>query len=130
MNRGVLEPAVAAQQVVDDRGQIGLHAMLVSTMSTLSVDLKLANLLWLQAQAKASGKVDLSRTLNELLDQLRLSANATEVRSVRGTIELPESDLDELDLLRDVQVGLADVEAGRVIAHEEVRELLQKRYAG
>ncbi len=45
-------------------------------------------------------------------------------------IESYRSLLDELDLLRDIQVGLADVEAGRVIPHEEVRELLHKRYAG
>ncbi len=45
-------------------------------------------------------------------------------------IESYQSLLDEIDLLRDVQVGLADVEAGRVIAHEEVRELLYKRYPG
>ena len=45
-------------------------------------------------------------------------------------IDSYQSLLDELDLLRDIQAGLADVEAGRVIAHEEVRELLQKRYAG
>ncbi len=38
--------------------------------------------------------------------------------------------LDELEFLRDIQVGLADVEAGRVIAHAEVSELLDKRYAG
>ena len=36
--------------------------------------------------------------------------------------------LDEVGLLRDVQRGLADVEAGRVVPHEEVRVLLQKRY--
>lgn len=45
-------------------------------------------------------------------------------------IESYRSLLDELALLRDVQAGLADVEAGRVIAHEEVRDLLQQRYAG
>ena len=43
-------------------------------------------------------------------------------------IESYQSLLDEVDLLRDVQVGLADVEAGRVVAHEEVRKLLHQRY--
>ena len=38
--------------------------------------------------------------------------------------------LDEVALLRDVQRGLADVEAGRVVPHEEARELLQNRYRG
>lgn len=47
----------------------------------------------------------------------------------------PVSELDAnstaiLELIRETQVGLADVEAGRVIPHEEVRELLHKRYAG
>ncbi len=36
--------------------------------------------------------------------------------------------LDELDLLRDVHRGLADVEAGRVVPHQEVRRLLRERY--
>ncbi len=45
-------------------------------------------------------------------------------------IESYQGLLDELALLRDIQVGLADVKAGRVIAHAEVRELLHKRYAG
>ncbi len=45
-------------------------------------------------------------------------------------IESYRSLLDELELLRDVQVGLADVEAGRVIAHEDVRHLLHQRYPG
>ncbi len=45
-------------------------------------------------------------------------------------IESYQSLLDEVDLLRDIQAGLADVEAGRVIAHEEVRGLLRKRYPG
>ena len=36
--------------------------------------------------------------------------------------------LDELDLLRDVQRGLADIEAGRVVPHKEVRQLLHLRY--
>jgi antitoxin YefM len=37
--------------------------------------------------------------------------------------------LEDLDLLRDVHRGLADVEAGRVVAHEEARARLLARYA-
>jgi prevent-host-death family protein len=37
--------------------------------------------------------------------------------------------LDELDLLRDVHRGLADVRAGRVVPHEEARTRLLSRYA-
>ena len=36
--------------------------------------------------------------------------------------------LDELELLRDVHHGLADVQAGRTIAHDEVRRRLLERY--
>ncbi len=39
-------------------------------------------------------------------------------------IESFHSLLEELELLRDVQRGLADVEAGRVIPQEEVRRIL------
>lgn len=35
-----------------------------------------------------------------------------------------QSLLDELDLLRDVQRGLADIEAGRVVPHDEARARL------
>ena len=35
-----------------------------------------------------------------------------------------QSLLEELDLLRDVHRGLADVEAGRVVPHEEARARL------
>ncbi len=37
--------------------------------------------------------------------------------------------VEELALLRDIQNGLADVEAGRVISHEEFSALLRERYA-
>jgi predicted transcriptional regulator len=36
--------------------------------------------------------------------------------------------LEELDLLRDVHRGLADVEAGRVVPHDEARARLLARY--
>jgi predicted transcriptional regulator len=35
---------------------------------------------------------------------------------------------EELELLRDVQRGLADVEAGRVVAHDVARARLLARY--
>jgi antitoxin YefM len=51
----------------------------------------------------------------------------------RGTAVLVDiasyqSLLEELDLLRDVHRGLADVEAGRVVAHDEARARLLARY--
>lgn len=36
--------------------------------------------------------------------------------------------LDEIELLRDVHRGLADVEAGRVVPHDEARARLLARY--
>ncbi len=36
--------------------------------------------------------------------------------------------IDEVEMLRDVQRGLADIDAGRVVPHEEVRRLLTERY--
>jgi prevent-host-death family protein len=44
-------------------------------------------------------------------------------------IESYRSLLDEVELLRDVHRGLADVRAGRVVPHEEARERLLARYA-
>jgi antitoxin YefM len=51
----------------------------------------------------------------------------------RGTAVLVDiasyqSLLEELDLLRDVHRGLADVEAGRVVPHDEARARLLSRY--
>jgi prevent-host-death family protein len=42
-------------------------------------------------------------------------------------VESYQALLDELALLRDVHRGLADVEAGRVIPHEEARARLTAR---
>jgi len=39
-----------------------------------------------------------------------------------------QSLIEENDLLRDVHRGLADVEAGRVVPHEEARARLLARY--
>ena len=43
-------------------------------------------------------------------------------------IESYRSLLDEVELLRDLHRGLADIEAGRVVPHEEVRARLLARY--
>jgi antitoxin YefM len=39
-----------------------------------------------------------------------------------------QSLLEEVELLRDVHQGLADVEAGRVVPHDEARTRLLSRY--
>jgi prevent-host-death family protein len=43
-------------------------------------------------------------------------------------VESYQSLLEDLELLRDVHRGLADVEAGRVVSHEEARARLLARY--
>jgi predicted transcriptional regulator len=50
------------------------------------------------------------------------------VQDTRSPVVLTQSLLDELDLLRDVYRGLADVKAGRVVSHEEARARLLARY--
>lgn len=76
------------------------------SIKTISVDLDSANLLWLQAQAIASGRRNLSQTLNEVLERVRtggrtkagperaLGGSEGGMLSVRGMIRLPESDPD------------------------------------
>ena len=61
---------------------------------TVSFDLDPANLLWLEARALASGNQSLSKILNEVLERVRNGGQTKAVRSVRGTIRLPESDPD------------------------------------
>ncbi len=79
---------------------------------------------------------ELGANSTAILDLVRESKRPVALRhdgrdvAVVVDIESYQSLLDEVDLLRDIQVGLADVEAGRVIAHEEVRDLLHKRYPG
>ena len=69
-----------------------------------------------------------------LLEEIRATRNPVVLTqggddiAVVVDVESYQGLLDELALLRDVQRGLADVEAGRVVPHEEVRALLEKRY--
>ncbi len=88
----------------------------------ISVDLKSANLLWLQVQAKSSGGHNLSETLNEILDKVRTRGRAREIRSVRDTIRLPESDPDlrEADkTVRDLFHRSLEQTAGRLADTDE-----------
>ena len=86
----------------------------------------------IQAQPASDLGADSTAILDLLRESKRPVALRHEGRDVAVVVDIEsyQSLLDEVDLLRDVQVGLADVEAGRVIAHEEVRELLHKRYPG
>ena len=49
-----------------------------------------------------------------------------DIRQVSRLLDLDPS--EELELIRDIQRGLDDVQAGRVIAHEEARVRLLARY--
>lgn len=56
-----------------------------------------ANLLWLKAQAAASRKGSLSEVLDRLVQDARLSGRTEAIRSVVGTIDLPQGGLDDAD---------------------------------
>src|SRR5687767_2238844 len=60
----------------------------------VSVTLEEDNLLWLRAQAGASARGSLSEVLDRLVTGARESGrtDAAAIRSVRGTIDLPEGD--------------------------------------
>ena len=62
----------------------------------VSVTLKTDNLLWLRAQAAASVRGSLSEVLDRLVSEARDAGrtDARAIRSVRGTIDLPEDDPD------------------------------------
>jgi hypothetical protein len=67
----------------------------------VSVTLRTENVLWLRGQAAASAKGSLSEVLDRLVSEARTSGrtDAGAIRSVAGTIELPEEDplLEEAD---------------------------------
>jgi len=62
----------------------------------VSVTLKADNLLWLRAQAAATRRGSLSEVLDRLVSDARDAGrtDARAIRSVRGTIDLPEDDAD------------------------------------
>ena len=62
----------------------------------VSVTLEIDNLLWLRAQAAATARGSLSEVLDRLVTDARDAGrtDARAIRSVRGTIDLPEDDPD------------------------------------
>ena len=85
----------------------------------------------IQSQPASEFSSDAIATLERIRDTrqpVALRHNGRDV-AVVVDIESYQSLLSELDLLRDVQVGLADADQGRVVPHEEVRQLLLQRYA-
>src|SRR5215212_1498501 len=77
---------------------------------------------------------DLRTRAEGLLEQVRSTRRPVLVTqegkgaAVLVDLESYRSLLDEIDLLKDVHRGLADIEAGRVVPHEEVRARLLDRY--
>ena len=81
-------------------------------------------------QSTADFNADTDAVLEEIRetrDPVILTQGGHDV-AVVVDVESYQGLLDELALLRDIQRGLADVEAGRVVPQEEVRVLLQDRY--
>lgn len=60
----------------------------------VSVTIHHDNLLWLRGQADATAKGSLSELLDRLVTEARLSGRTDKnaIRSVRGTVDLPEDD--------------------------------------
>ena len=75
-------------------------------------------------QSKAQG------LLRQVQDTRRPVVLTEEGRGAAVLVDLNtyQSLLEELDLLRDVHRGLADIEAGRVVPHEEVRAHFLSRF--
>lgn len=75
-------------------------------------------------QSKAEG------LLRKVQDTRRPVVLTQEGRGAAVLVDIDsyQSLLEELDLLRDVHRGLADVEAGRVVPHDEARARLLARY--
>ncbi len=86
--------------------------------------------IWSEPASKLG--TDSSAILDQVQETKRPVALRREGQDVAVVVDIESYQglLDEVNLLRDIHVGLADVEAGRVIAHEEVRTLLRKRYPG
>jgi antitoxin YefM len=83
----------------------------------------------MESQAAADFGADTSASLERVRTTrhpLILTQNGKDV-AVVVDIESYQKLVDSLALHRDIRLGLADVEAGRVVAHEDVRALLQGR---
>lgn len=63
----------------------------------ISVTIEEDNLLWLKAQAAATLKGSVSDVLDRLVRDARLEGRTDAIRSVVGTVDLPDGDLDHAD---------------------------------
>ena len=62
----------------------------------ISVTIDVDNLLWLKGQARASARETLSSVIDRIITEARLEGRTQPgvIRSVKGSIELPDDDLD------------------------------------
>lgn len=63
----------------------------------ISVTIEPDNLLWLKAQAAATAKGSVSDVLDRLVRDARLEGRTDAIRSVVGTIDLPDGDVDRAE---------------------------------
>ena len=63
----------------------------------MSVTLEEANLLWLRAQAAATSKGSVSEVLDRIVQEARLAGRPEAIRSVVGTIDVQQGDLEKAD---------------------------------
>ncbi len=63
----------------------------------ISVTIEESNLVWLKAQAAASEKGSVSDVLDRLVRDARLMGRTDAIRSVVGTVDVPDGDLDTAD---------------------------------
>ena len=84
----------------------------------------------LESQSITDFGADPATTLKQVEEQHHPVVLTRQGRDVAVVVDVESYQrlIDELALLRDVHRGLRDVEAGRVVAHEEVAALLKERY--
>jgi hypothetical protein len=63
----------------------------------ISVTIEEDNFLWLKAQAAATVKGSVSEVLDRLVRDARLEGRTDAIRSVVGTVDLPDGGLDHTD---------------------------------
>ena len=88
----------------------------------ISVTLQTDNLLWLRAQASATRKGSLSEVLDTIVTHARMQGQtaAAAIRSVVGTVDLPDDDPD-LGAADEYVRGLFDRSARRPVMVKEAQ---------
>jgi hypothetical protein len=96
----------------------------------VSVTLRLDNLLWLRGQAAATPRGSLSEVLDRIVGEARSAGRGepAAVRSVAGTIDLPEDD-PMLDKADDYIRALFAASAGQPMLVKEEAPRAKKRRA-